>query len=301
MKKKQNIYQIIIIILIILFLGIILFKKITPNFAETFQIQTSKSRIAIATMVRNPVDLPLWLKYHRELGITKFYIRVEDTPSAVEYLKDIQDVVLEVGKSDKTGNNYSSVIPRQVKYVNSVLNQALKTNDIDWLYHIDSDELLDGNIYVVDKIPKNIMTLKLENAEAIYDEKQESCFSAVNFLKCSQGAPCKSYVNGKSAGRVVSGVVLAGCHDFAYKGVVENTNYTYKVPFDVLKVLHFESCSFGGWVEKFYHMSKNDKGDMPFQYYKESIETSKNAFELYKNTKMPSITNFDTNQIYVKK
>jgi hypothetical protein len=300
MKKKQNIYQIILIVFIFIFLGIILCKKITPQFTEAFQIQTTtKSRIAIATMMRNPVDLPLWLKYHRELGVVRFYIRVEDTPSCVEYLKDVKDVVLEVGKSDKSGNNYSSVIPRQVKYVNTALKQALQSNDIDWLYHIDSDELLDGDIYIVDKIPKNIMTLKLENAEAIYDENNETCFSAVNFLKCSQGAPCKSYVNGKSAGRVVSGVGLAGCHDFAFNNVI-NGDFQYKVSFDVLKVLHFESCSFGGWVEKFHHMSKKDKGDMPFQYYKESIETTKNAFELYKNIKMPPISNFDKKQIYVK-
>ena len=49
-----------------------------------------KSKIAIATQVRRPIDFPLWLKYHRNFGIKKFYIRLEDSPGTAEYLRTIQ-------------------------------------------------------------------------------------------------------------------------------------------------------------------------------------------------------------------
>jgi hypothetical protein len=171
------------------------------------------------------------------------------------------------------------------------------------LIHIDGDELIHGNLDKLLALPDNIKTVKFINAEAIFKEpqKRDTCFTATDFLRCDQGAPCKSYVNGKAAGRTnVPGVYLAGCHDFGYKkNTSENGVETnYKMPFEALHVLHFEGCSFGGWVEKFYHMSKGDKGDMPFPYYKESILAAKTAHDLYKNNKMPDAAQFKPTQLY---
>jgi hypothetical protein len=160
-----------------------------------------KKRIGIANMMKNPVDLPLWLKYHRNLGISKFFIRLEDSPSWEEYLKDMDDVYMEVGASDESGNNYTTVIDRQVSFVNSILRDTQKTRDLDWLIHIDGDELIHGDIDSLLRLSGDIKTVKFINAEAIFKEpeKRDSCFSATNFLRCDQGAPCKSYVNGKAA------------------------------------------------------------------------------------------------------
>ena len=258
----------------------------------------SKKRIGIANMMKNPIDLPLWLKYHRNLGISKFFIRLEDSPSWEEYLKDMDDVYMEVGASDESGNNYTTVIDRQVTFVNSILRDTQKTKDLDWLIHIDGDELIHGDIDSLMRLSNDIKTVKFVNAEAIFKEpkKRDSCFTATNFLRCDQGAPCKSYVNGKAAGRTNDpNVYLAGCHDFGYKGK-ESANY--KMPFETLHVLHFEGCSFGGWVEKFYHMSKGDKGDMPFPYYKESIQATQKAHDMYKANKMPDPTEFKQGQLY---
>ena len=262
----------------------------------------SKKRIGIANMMKNPIDLPLWLKYHRNLGISKFFIRLEDSPSWEEYLKDIDDVYMESGTSDETGNNYTTVIDRQVSFVNKILQDKQKMKDIDWLIHIDGDELIHGELDTLIHLPNNVKTVKFTNAEAVFKEpkKRDTCFTATDFLRCDQGAPCKSYVNGKAAGRTNDpNVFLAGCHDFGYKGDVSNEGSSnYKIPFDKLHVLHFEGCSFGGWVEKFYHMSKGDKGDMPFPYYKESIQATKKAHDMYKENKMPDTGRFDKNQLY---
>jgi len=262
--------------------------------------QSPKKRIGIANMMKNPVDLPLWLKYHRNLGISKFFIRLEDSPSWEEYLKDMDDVYMEAGASDESGNNYTTVIDRQVKFVNSILRDTQKTRDLDWLIHIDGDELIHGDIDSLMRLSDDVKTVKFINAEAIFKEpkKRDSCFSATNFLRCDQGAPCKSYVNGKAAGRTNDlNVYLAGCHDFGYKGDSSGVS-NYKMPFETLHVLHFEGCSFGGWVEKFYHMSKGDKGDMPFPYYKESIVATKKAHDMYKENKMPDPAQFSSGQLY---
>lgn len=264
---------------------------------EAFGGMSRKRRIGIANMMKNPVDLPLWLKYHRNLGISKFFIRLEDSPGWEEYLKDMDDVYMEAGASDESGNNYTTVIDRQVKFVNSILRDTQKTRDLDWIIHIDGDELIHGDIDALLRQPPNVKTVKFINAEAIFKEpkKRDTCFTATNFLRCDQGAPCKSYVNGKAAGRTNDpNVYLAGCHDFGYKG--DGTNY--QMPFETLHVLHFEGCSFGGWVEKFYHMSKGDKGDMPFPYYKESIVAATKAHDMYQANKMPDPTQFNSGQIY---
>jgi hypothetical protein len=260
-----------------------------------------RTRVAFVSLIRNPIDLPLWLKYHRKLGIRRFFIRLEDSPSWEEYLKDMPDVVLEIGNSDKSGNNYSTLIDRQIKYTNETLKSARNMQDIEWLVHIDADELLHGNIGAFATLPKTVKTVKFENAEAIFDKtRQDTCFSATNFLRCSKNAPCKSYVNGKSAGRIHDPKVsLAGPHEFAYDG--ENTgsgDFRYEMPFETLHILHFEGCTFGAWVEKFFHLSKNDKGDNPFEYYKSSIEASKTAHKLYETQKMPNVNEFKKDQIY---
>jgi len=264
-------------------------------------IWTGKSNIAFVSLIRNPIDLPLWLKYHRNMGIRRFFIRLEDSPSWEEYLKDMPDIVLEIGKSDNSGNNYSTLIERQVEFVNKTLKSAKNMGDIEWLVHIDADELLHGDISVLANLPSQFKTVKFENAEAIFDKtKQDTCFSAKEFLRCGKNAPCKSYINGKPAGRIHSaGVSLAGPHDFAYNDKIDGEGeFQYKMPFDTLHILHFEGCTFGAWVEKYFHLSKNDKAEMPFDYYKESIKTAKQAHKLYELNKMPEPASFKTEHLY---
>ena len=295
-NNKIGIYSAIVVIILVL---IIYF--IYRYFFGSNNLLYKRSNIAFVSLIRNPIDLPLWLKYHRKLGIQRFFIRLEDSPSWEEYLKDMPDVVLEIGESDKAGNNYSTLIERQIKFVNETLVRARNMSDIEWLVHIDADELLHGNIRKLTSLPDSIKTIKFENAEAIFDKtRQDTCFSATNFLRCGKNAPCKSYVNGKPAGRIHDPAVsLAGPHDFAYGGKIDGEgDFQYKMPFDTLHILHFEGCTFGAWVEKFFHLSKNDKADNPFAYYKSSIETAKTAHELYEKNKMPNVGEFKRDQVY---
>lgn len=275
----------------------ILWKRsmVTSSLLETFEAK-AKPRVAIAVMMRRPVDLFLWLKHHRTLGIDHFFLRVEDTAGMEEYLTSQSDITFEIKESDK-GNNYETLQQRQIAFVNQSLEKAKKMG-IQWLFHIDADELLEGSLSFLAALPPTYMCVKLENAEAVYEEKEESCFSAKKFIRCKEeGASCRSYVNGKGGGRVQKGVALAGPHDFSYQGKL-NGSFTYPVPFSELHVLHYDSCTFGSWSEKFQHLGKDAKSKIPFPYYNDSIEAAVKAYEVYHNYTMKH--NIDPRVLYTR-
>ena len=70
--------------------------------------------------------------------------------------------------------------------------------------------------------------------------------------------------------------------------------------FNDLKILHFEACSLGSWFEKFYHLSKNEKDNIPFSYYKDSINASKKAYETYKKHTMDYANNISQDLLFIK-
>ena len=215
-----------------------------------------QSKVAIVCLMRKPIDLPLWLEHHRKLGISKFYIRLEDSPGWKDYLESQYDVSFTLAESDKSGNNYETLQTRQKEYVNTCITRAIK-DKIDWIFHIDADE----------------------------------------FLKCAEGAPCTSYANGKGAGRVQEGLKLAGPHLFMFNEETEG-KHVYEVPFDSLHVLHYDSCTFGGWGEKFLNLSKNNKSTIPFAYYTESMQVAKEAYDVYKKFKMINTEGLDKSMMF---
>jgi hypothetical protein len=241
------------------------------------------NKSGIALLMRKPIDLMLWLEHHRKAGIDKFYIRLEDSPGIAAFLKSQKDVWFEEAESDKE-NNYTTLQKRQIDFVNKILPMARK-DGLDWLFHTDADELLEGDIRsVLGNIPTNKKVGKMKNAEAVYSEDEPTCFSTKKFIRCDKGGPCTAYVNGKGCGRTEPGVQLAGPHDFVYTSA---PNSVYDIPFEDLHVLHYDSCTLGSWMEKFTHLSKNAKlDDIVFGYYKQSIEAAKEAAKVYREHKM---------------
>jgi hypothetical protein len=239
------------------------------------------AKVGVVSLIRKPIDFKLWLGRLREVGVAHFFLRIEDTPEIEDFLKTQADVSFVMAESDKS-NNYTTLQHRQIDFVNKTIATIIaEKQPINWVFHIDSDELFEGSFAFLDTLPKKYKCVKIENVEALYKEREDSCFSSKKFLKCSElGAQCRSYVNGKAGGRVDSDVKLAGPHDFSYKGAHGGTE-TYKAPFKDLHILHYDSCTFGAWVEKFNHLSKDPK-DIPFAYYKDSIKEVVNAHETYK-------------------
>ena len=235
--------------------------------------------IAIASMMRRPTDVSLWLATHRAAGVGRFYVRAEDSPDLAAFLRTQPDVVLELGASDAGGNNYNTQQTRQIEFVNRALDAAAASGDVAWVFHIDADELLDGDLRVLATVPASRMVLKIANAEALYDDPNGTCFAAKRFVKCDAG-PCLSYANGKAGGRVAPGVRCAGSHDFAYRGRLD---VHHALAFDQLRVLHFDSCSMGAWIEKFAHMLKGaKKQDIPFAWYQESLDVAARAQAVFR-------------------
>lgn len=244
-------------------------------------------KLAVASMMRKPIDLALWLEHHRKAGISKFYIRLEDSPGTAAFLKAFKDVHYEEGVSGQI-NNYTTQVDRQRDFVNRMLPDARKEG-IDWVFHIDADELLEGDLSrTLAALPPNMLIGKIKNAEAVYGEEEPTCFSAQKFIRCDSGGPCTAYVNGKGVARPVEGVTLGGAHDYVYKGAVDPA-VTAQIDFKDFHVLHYDSCTVGAWLEKFKHMSKNAKmDDIVFPYYHKSIEAAKKAADVYKEHKMRS-------------
>jgi hypothetical protein len=156
--------------------------------------------------------------------------------------------------------------------------QTAMKDKMDWLIHIDSDELLHGSLDAFDEIEGDVKIVKIENMEAVYGEREDSCFSAKRFVRCAVGK-CRSYSNGKSACRPGKDITVGGPHDFMYKGKDAN----YLISYEKLNVLHFDSCSFGAWAEKFKHIGTQLHDKPPFEYYNESIDKVKDMFEVYKS------------------
>ena len=292
MNKNILIYLVLILIIIVII------NNITNT--ETFISNDNKlQKIAIVSMIMKPVDLSIWLNHHRSLGIDLFFIRLEETPELIDFLEKQEDVILEIGESDKNGNNYLTQNHRQDTLVNNSINKCIELN-YDWIFHIDSDELLDGNLLFLNNLSTNIKCLKLINAEAIYSENESTCFSSSKFLKCISGSTCRSYSNGKAGGRPVNGLSSFGPHTFTFNGIY-NDNSTYNVPFEKLHILHFDSCSFEKWVNKFKNYNVNNKSDIPFSYYNESMDIINNAFNIYKKYTMYDTQNINNELIYIKK
>ncbi len=269
---------------------VIVFLFIRKQTVEPLDFQhalsvTGKPKLGITVMMRKPTDVALWFDHHRKVGITHFYVRLEDSPGVASFLKTQPDIYFEEGESDNE-NNYTNQITRQRDFTNKMLPKAREAG-LDWLFRIDVDELLEGDVLeTMAAIPSNMLIGKLKNAEAVYQDGEPTCFSAKKFIRCDKGGPCTAYVNGKGVARPVDGVTLGGAHDFVYKGKVD-PSVTYQIPFDDLHVLHYDSCTLGTWLEKFAHMSKKAKlDDIVFPYYKKSIEIAVKAKELYKENKM---------------
>ena len=237
--------------ILLLFLGLVLILIYKPKGAD----------VAIAACIKNPKNLETWLKIHRDLGISRFYIRLEDTPELVEYLKSQPDVHVTVADSN-SADEYVDLMTRQGDMVNASLD-VCKSDGIDWLIHIDCDEVLDGDLNEIRSLPSDVGTFWMQNYEAKYDKipsESDSCFKSSTFVNCDTGV-CASYANGKGGGRVrVSRA--NGPHRFS------STLKEVKLK---MIVKHYESCDFGQYIAKYKRLAKSNVSDIPFPYYKESI------------------------------
>ena len=273
---KRSWIQIIFWIMIIIIMIVIIY--VVTNTKETYEIEDLK--IGIATLTKNPIEYDKWLSYQFDvLKIDYIFIQIEDTPNLKDeiyskyttdeiFINDIMTIDIK--------NQYEDLQKRQMKFLQYCIEQC-KQKKIQFLLHIDDDELLyvskenDNNIKNL-IIKKKLITSLLnytdfhfKNIEAVYPDDISNCFQTQYFIDCYKDQ-CRSYANGKSMGRISSKLRPNGPHHF--------NGHTLKISDNDACILHFDSCNFKKWKQKFTNLanlSKKELKKIPFSYYRNSI------------------------------
>lgn len=222
----------------------------------------------IATVTRNPHRFDRWLAYYRALGAVRIFVAIEDTPAAVALCEAQPDLVIIAEGAATEANPYDSIIDRQSRHVDWAL-QHCASHQIGWLFHVDDDELLHFATpwpSIREQIAPNVDCVVISNMEAVPDHPHSDLTSISRFVA---DADCLlSYINGKSAGRVGS-ASACGCHRFS--------GDEWEVPIEQACILHFESCPYSRWRDKFAHYAKLQRrlSKIPFPFYLDSIQCHK--------------------------
>lgn len=252
--------------------------------------------IAICSMVRKPFNFDTWIDYHLSLGIDYIFLRVEDTPELSVVLENYKDkVIVEYDDSVDKKDNYWNQMSRQTTFVNKTIEKCISMS-IDWIAHIDSDELIwSDSLDVVNSISEEVDYVIVKNYEAVYqnDNLNNPFLESNRFTR-----PLLAYGNGKSFGRISKSLKCNGPHKFFGK--------SYNLDKSIL-ILHFESPTFEIWYKKFSE-EKSDISDemlsnIPFEFYKNSIELIREGNiekcrEFYNKMKVDPYNNQLTMKLY---
>ena len=234
----------------------------------------AKGGIGIVSMMRKPKDIADWLQHHRDLGISHFYIRLEDGDDHEKaFFRGQPDVTLEEGASSGV-DEYLDIQNRQVVMVDKYLKAAAK-DGVHWLIHIDCDELLEcENLNEIYGLTDDVRTFWMENHEAVYEDiprASDKCFDAAFFRNCADSnSGCVSYINGKPGGRVADDVYCEGPHRLQSR-----RNGARQEKLTTIRLRHYESCDVDMYKRKFKHVAQDAKSDIPFPYYNESVAAAK--------------------------
>ena len=242
---------------------------------------------AIVTTVRNPHKIEDWISYHLKIGFNKLYIILDDENENIEY-KDDRVVVFKNTKEWR--NNLATggmlgmfsdkydeeVMSRQILNFATV-EESAKKDGINWLLHIDGDELF----YPEDKPFSEIFNndyaiIHFDNYEMLPDhDSYQNCFREGHKFK-TKGEKYIAYSNGKSALNLTSDAIITGVHGFSGGKLLDASDG---------KILHYPSCNFSEYLLKYKMLGKfGDKWwgklEIPIKFHKESrdiINSCKNS------------------------
>ena len=210
----------------------------------------ARPRIAIVTTILHPdPSFPVWLEYHLQ-RVDRILIFMDDPSRAPIFEELVRDkpVVLFNGSAivpDMTPE--SRLIWRQDANNNVAIRYA-RENHIDWLMHIDIDEIFyDQHNSTWQTLP-NVGMVRFYNLEAVFlpydiDNYFEDCRL---FKPHDGGLPFSAYALGKSAVRVTPNVYSSGPHEFTgYDG----EEVILRDPI----ILHYPTPTYRRWVAKYEH------------------------------------------------
>jgi hypothetical protein len=231
-------------------------------------------RLAVACMTKRPINFLTWLLYHhRVIGVQHFFLRVEDTPSLVQLLQAPPwDTLCTVVAADGTRRDWGEQSTRQANHVQAAIAQA-RSMGLSHLLHIDDDELLHlpSGVEALQKllfaVPNptgreddvcefHALTLEaLSPSLGCVNAFAEGCafkHCAADFTSYGSG----NLSHGKSIGRLaIAGLAPSNPHHFKTLNLAGAGEYEVKgtvtLPPPVAVILHYESCSFRRWNDKF--------------------------------------------------
>jgi len=303
--------------------------------------KNNAARVGIIATTRASTNLDSWIKYHRAIGISYFFIALdarEVPPVLRKKYQRVCDVTLYTAVQIEAWRSKSEILGlhRMQKHINKPIcgvdrvfvQQALSAEfiiyeilhgklglDIDWLFHIDTDEL----IYSVDfkddihlgrllaLIPKSVGRIILPNYEAVPEKLSNTdSFVDVTLFKRSQkhiDAEIYSkykdafkrdnprnflgYTNGKSAARVLDDLRPVGVHNFEHirsrglKQITLNESMILHYAFtDYSRVMgRFSQCD---CPKEFTHKCKRLPFDMELAHKFDELYSSPREEELQK-------------------
>jgi hypothetical protein len=275
-ETYKKIIRILIYILVIIFIYQFIQRIFYTEQYTTTPIVNLK--IGISTTVKNPHKLNDWIKYHLNIGFERLYIvfdnEDEDTslitksPKVQIFKNDTnwKQQISTLANMDQFINDTKEVMSRQITNFANVRNYA-KKDGIDWLLHIDGDEL-----FYPESTPLN--TIFNQTADSISFQNLEMIPKRDNYDNCfKEGIDFKvnsrifnAYSNGKSAVKVNSSSEISGVHGF-----FGGKQYVSSIG----KILHYPSCNFDEYISKYKILGKfEDKWwnsvQIPFKFHTES-------------------------------
>jgi len=247
--------------------------------------------IGIVSMTKRPADLQTWLLYHRErCGISRFYLRVEDTPELAALLdappwSECVQVTFSTGHRD-----YFQQMDRQDQHIATIL-PAARAVGLDYLLHIDDDELLycaDGLDALHDALaraPSWAADLHVSNLEVLAPSTEVALDRAFHECTAFRHRPREfcAYGNGKAFGKLSEAALRpAGPHHFAAGLMPAGSREagTYDLPANAAVVLHYESGSYAAWRRKYTDLARRHGASgntdyvahrAPSEFYAESM------------------------------
>ena len=267
-------------ILCMLLISLVVFRRISKTSVDSttndFHEQVSRRNIAKTTQVgivctaRPQSDLQTWLDYHRAIGISHFFIvfdAVEIPLSVQERYRRLRDVTVFASSQTQPWGQNSDIfhLKRMQKHINApmcgvdrvFIQQALNAEFVikeilsgklgarlDWLFHIDSDELIFPLVgsqepdisQFLGSLSKSIGRVIFPNYEAVPERLdnvdpfvdvtlfrrnhkhvgEEFYTKYKNIVKRDNPRNFLGYANGKSAARVLDDLRPVGVHNFEH-------------------------------------------------------------------------------------
>ena len=232
---------------------------------------------AICCMTMQPEHFEFWIRHHIEtVGFDYIFLRQENTILTIPEI--YQDRVF-VCQHESITDSHINSIPRQqirqISFVNYCLQKICPSMNIDYLLHIDDDELmvLEKNISSIQQLlesfdQENITNLRFQNYEAVlrFTPQHSHFFFQTHWFKNGSLEECRSYRNGKSITNVSKQQRCNGCHTF--------TGEWKKVNEDQAIILHYDSITFEKWKKKFHHLKIMTGQDHSFlfPFYQQCID-----------------------------